>query len=217
MLGIQRNQSRNNIHVFVENHHLLGCLNELHREQPEGCQPWNSRRQAARRRIVNRTIVVALQHLLGGPGLIGRAPGRARPSHYKRRRRVLPPFHPTPSPAFASSQDPRIVLAGCHTPVRSGLPSDARGTSAPIKVIAPRAKNQKLECSHIPSDCGASTADRRLTVSGARGRAEVQLLAVLKSNLPPMRPLGAVARQPSEHRHLITRFQRPRRASIRYG
>src|SRR5687767_3133621 len=41
----------------------------------------------------------------------------------------LRPLPPTPTPPFVSSHDPRCVLPPCHTPVKSGLPSDARGTA----------------------------------------------------------------------------------------
>src|ERR1700682_2907026 len=39
------------------------------------------------------------------------------------------PVPPTPNPEFASSQLPRRLLPPCHTPVRSGWPSAARGTA----------------------------------------------------------------------------------------
>ena len=39
------------------------------------------------------------------------------------------PVPPTPNPELASSQLPRRVVPPCQTPVRSGLPSAARGTS----------------------------------------------------------------------------------------
>src|SRR5262245_56867798 len=55
------------------------------------------------------------------------------------------PVPPTPKPEFASSQDPRRLLEPCHTPVRSGFPSDIRGTDDAGDAFA--------------ESCGDATAD----------------------------------------------------------
>ena len=76
--------------------------------------------------------VERLEDFLRGPVLIRRAfaAGRAIVRGEDDGRRRILPVPPTPVPPLASSQLPGVVLPPCQTPVRSGLPSDARGTAA---------------------------------------------------------------------------------------
>src|SRR5207248_8373061 len=59
------------------------------------------------------------------------------------------PLPPTPTPPLASSQVPRLVLPPCHTPVRSGFPSAARGTAPVAGALAVAGRR-----------CGAVCADK---------------------------------------------------------
>src|ERR1700734_3548014 len=71
MFCVQRNNAED-IHVLVENDHLLGSLDDLNRKQARDGQPRNARRQAQSRWIVYAALVIRLQNFLRGPWLVRR-------------------------------------------------------------------------------------------------------------------------------------------------
>src|SRR5262249_19445395 len=71
MLCVDRNGTEDAKNL-VQHDDFLGRLNNLHREQSDGGDARNAGRHAARLGVVDSAAVVKLQHLLRGPGLIGR-------------------------------------------------------------------------------------------------------------------------------------------------
>ena len=113
MLLVQRDQAEHMTRFDQDHDQVSGSARTGSDRAP---RPEIQFRNATRDRVVDIPTVIGLQHFRRGPGLV---------------RRIRPPPHGwaprfrAPTPWLASAQVPTRSLPGCHTPDRSGFPSDA--------------------------------------------------------------------------------------------